>query len=114
MATKIEHYEEERVEDVEIKVSPVNARARLVPRPSEDPADPLNWPMKLKLFILFEVCWLAFVSFNLSILGITQFTYFPGLQLGTWNTSSINPAYSLLAKDLHVTAIQASYQTYGA
>lgn len=63
MATKVEHYDQEQVEDVELKVPAANARARLVPRPSEDPADPLNWPMKLKLLILFEVCWLAFVSF---------------------------------------------------
>lgn len=54
--------ESEQVEDVEVKPSILNARARLDPRPSEDEADPLNWPMNLKLLILFEVCWLACVS----------------------------------------------------
>jgi hypothetical protein len=74
MATKVEHYEQEQVEDVELKVPATNARARLVPRPSEDPADPLNWPMKLKLLILFEVCWLAFVSFTFSNFRFYQLT----------------------------------------
>lgn len=79
MTTKVGHYEEEQVEDVELKVPTTNARARLVPRPSEDPADPLNWPMKLKLLILFEVCWLAFVSFTVSISGSSNLLTSTGL-----------------------------------
>jgi hypothetical protein len=74
MAAKVGHYEQEHIEDVELKVPAANARARLVPRPSEDPADPLNWPMKLKLLILFEVCWLAFVSFASLIFYFPQRT----------------------------------------
>jgi hypothetical protein len=56
--------------DIELKAALANPRAHLVPRPSEDEGDPLNWPMGLKVLILFQVCWLAFVSesaFSLSI-----------------------------------------------
>lgn len=55
------------VEDVELKSATYNPRAHLIPRPSEDEGDPLNWPMKLKLLILFQVCWLAFVSSSLHV-----------------------------------------------
>lgn len=55
------------VEDVELKSAIYNPRAHLIPRPSEDEGDPLNWPMKLKLLILFQVCWLAFVSSSLHV-----------------------------------------------
>ncbi|KAJ5107509.1 MFS general substrate transporter [Penicillium angulare] len=85
---------EERIEninDVEYKAVINNPRSRLVPRPSEDEGDPLNWPMRLKILVLFQVCWLAF--------------------LGTWNTAAINSAYSLLADELHVSEVEASYQT---
>lgn len=57
-------HESEQVEDVELKGASLNARARLDPRPSDDEEDPLNWPLMLKLLILFEVCWLACVSSN--------------------------------------------------
>jgi len=52
----------ENVEDIECKAAVNNPRAHLVPRPSEDEGDPLNWPIGLKILILFQVCWLAFVS----------------------------------------------------
>ena len=61
-ATDLVKQESELIEDVELKPVPTNARARLDPRPSEDEKDPLNWPLNLKLFILFQVCWLACVS----------------------------------------------------
>jgi hypothetical protein len=32
--------------------------------------------------------------------------------LGTINTAIINPAYVPLAKEFHITTVQASYQTY--
>lgn len=54
--------DQEQVEDIELKPTSDNPRVHLVPRPSEDEADPLNWPMKLKILILVQVCWLAFVS----------------------------------------------------
>jgi hypothetical protein len=60
----------EQVEDVELKSTVHNPRANLVPRPSEDEGDPLNWPMKLKVLILIQVCWLAFVSKALHKKGI--------------------------------------------
>ncbi|KAJ5638168.1 MFS general substrate transporter [Penicillium lividum] len=81
----------ESVDDIERKSGADNPRAHLVPRPSEDEGDPLNWPMGLKILILSQVCWLAF--------------------LGTWNTAAINSAYSLLAEDLGISEVQASYQT---
>lgn len=52
----------ENIDDVEYKAAVHNPRAHLVPRPSEDEGDPLNWPIGLKVLILFQVCWLAFVS----------------------------------------------------
>ena len=52
----------ENIEDLELKAVATNPRAHLVPRPSDDDEeDPLNWPLPLKLLILFQVCWLAFV-----------------------------------------------------
>lgn len=62
MATTVKASEEEYIEDVELKAAVMSPRACLVPRPSEDPVDPLNWPLSLKVVVLFEVCWLAFVS----------------------------------------------------
>jgi hypothetical protein len=72
MATTAEQdhpkHDNAEVEDVEeLKSAVYNPRAHLVPRPSEDEGDPLNWPMKLKLLILFQVCWLAFVSLSLHV-----------------------------------------------
>ena len=51
----------EDIEDIEEKAVIINPRALLVPRPSEDEKDPLNWPRGLKVLVLFQVCWLAFV-----------------------------------------------------
>ncbi|OAA68636.1 Major facilitator superfamily domain, general substrate transporter [Niveomyces insectorum RCEF 264] len=84
----------EHVEDMEAKEKieiPTHERYHLVPRPSERPEDPLNWPLSLKIGILLQVCWLA--------------------ALGTWNTSVINPAYAPLSADLHIPETHASYQT---
>lgn len=55
--------DDEQVEDLALKGVSNNRRAHLVPRPSEDEADPLNWPMKLKILVLVQVCWLAFVGY---------------------------------------------------
>ncbi|CAK7235432.1 hypothetical protein SBRCBS47491_009291 [Sporothrix bragantina] len=71
--------------------TPTYERYHLVPRPSESPEDPLNWPLSLKIGILLQVCWLA--------------------ALGTWNTAVINPAYAPLSEDLHIPETHASYQT---
>ncbi|KAH8682693.1 MFS general substrate transporter [Xylariales sp. PMI_506] len=66
-------------------------RSTFLPRPSDDPNDPLNWPLWLKIGILLQVCLLA--------------------ALGTLNTAIINPAYTPLAKEFEITTVRASYQT---
>ncbi|KAL9097140.1 MAG: hypothetical protein Q9165_000567 [Trypethelium subeluteriae] len=63
----------------------------LIPQPSSDPADPLNWPMALKIAILLQVCLLG--------------------ALGGLNTAIINPAYGPMAKELGISTVTASYQT---
>lgn len=71
MATTVDEdysrHDQEQIEDVELKAAVNNPRAHLVPRPSEDEDDPLNWPMSLKVLILIQVCWLAFVSLMITI-----------------------------------------------
>ncbi|KAH8655404.1 MFS general substrate transporter [Xylariales sp. PMI_506] len=66
-------------------------RSTFLPRPSNDPNDPLNWPLTLKVAVLAQVSLLA--------------------ALGTLNTSIINPAYTPLAKEFGITTVRASYQT---
>ncbi|KAI9688363.1 MAG: hypothetical protein M1822_001312 [Bathelium mastoideum] len=63
----------------------------LIPQPSNDPADPLNWPMGLKIGILVQICLLG--------------------ALGGLNTAIINPAYGPMAKELGISTVTASYQT---
>lgn len=63
----------------------------LVPQPSDDPGDPLNWPKWLKIYIALLISLLGFVA-----------------QLGS---ALINPAFVQMSKDLHVTVEQASYCT---
>ncbi|KAL9064914.1 MAG: hypothetical protein Q9157_007656 [Trypethelium eluteriae] len=65
----------------------------LIPQPSNDPADPLNWPLALKIAILVQICLLG--------------------ALGGLNTAIINPAYGPMAKELGISTVTASYQTYG-
>ncbi|RAO72324.1 uncharacterized protein BHQ10_008336 [Talaromyces amestolkiae] len=66
-------------------------RDTFLPRPSDDPNDPLNFPLWLKIAILIQVCLLA--------------------SLGTLNTAIINPAYGPLAAEFGITTVRASYQT---
>ncbi|KAK0337238.1 hypothetical protein LTR91_004258 [Friedmanniomyces endolithicus] len=68
-----------------------NPYEELSPRPSDDPKDPLNWPLSLKIACLLQVGLLA--------------------GLGGVNTAIINPAYTPMAKDLHISVVHASYQT---
>ncbi|KAJ7590079.1 MFS general substrate transporter [Mycena floridula] len=63
----------------------------LIPQPSNDPSDPLNWPQWLKVAILLQVSALAL--------------------LGPLNQAVINPAYVPLAAHFHKTVVEASYQT---
>ncbi|KIX03269.1 uncharacterized protein Z518_06821 [Rhinocladiella mackenziei CBS 650.93] len=66
-------------------------REPLTPLPSDDPRDPLNWPMWLKIVILVQTSLLA--------------------AIGGLNTASINPAYLLLAEEFNISKVTASYQT---
>ncbi|KAF8143827.1 MFS general substrate transporter [Mycena galopus ATCC 62051] len=63
----------------------------LIPQPSADPSDPLNFPQWLKVAILLQVSFLA--------------------GLGPLNQAVINPAYVPLAAHFHKTTVVASYQT---
>ncbi|KAF2103119.1 MFS general substrate transporter [Rhizodiscina lignyota] len=61
----------------------------LHPQPSSDPRDPLNWNKWFKLWVLFQVSLLSFLS------PFTQ--------------AVINAAYIPLSKAMHITVQQASY-----
>ncbi|KAJ7223894.1 MFS general substrate transporter [Mycena haematopus] len=63
----------------------------LIPQPSSDPSDPLNFPQWLKIAILLQVSFIA--------------------GLGPLNQAMINPAYVPLAAHFHKTTVVASYQT---
>ncbi|EIM91356.1 MFS general substrate transporter [Stereum hirsutum FP-91666 SS1] len=60
----------------------------LSPQPSDDPEDPLNWPLLYRIFVLIQVSLLA--------------------TLGTFNTAIINPAYGELAEEFGITTVQAT------
>ena len=77
------------INDVEHGILPEQG---LNPKPTSDPSDPLNWPLGLKIACLLQVSLLA--------------------ALGGLNTAIINPSYVPMAKELHITTVQASYQTY--
>ncbi|KAF7320698.1 MFS general substrate transporter [Mycena chlorophos] len=61
----------------------------LIPQPSDDPEDPLNWSPSQKYLI---VAVAALVSFS-----------------GLFSLACMNPAYAQVGLALHVTAIEASY-----
>nr|GAT59083.1 MFS general substrate transporter [Mycena chlorophos] len=63
----------------------------LIPQPSSDPSDPLNFPQWLKIAILLQVSFLV--------------------GLGPFNQAVINPAYVPLGIHFHKTTVVASYQT---
>ncbi|KAK4954880.1 hypothetical protein LTR10_007072 [Elasticomyces elasticus] len=63
----------------------------LVPQPSDHPDDPLNFSRWFKVYIAVLISGLAFIA-----------------QAGA---GFINPAFRLLAKDLDVTVVEASYCT---
>ncbi|KAK5684095.1 hypothetical protein LTS10_003959 [Elasticomyces elasticus] len=63
----------------------------LVPQPSDHPDDPLNFSRWFKIYIAVLISGLAFIA-----------------QAGA---GFINPAFRLLAKDLGVTVVEASYCT---
>ncbi|KAF2157059.1 MFS general substrate transporter [Myriangium duriaei CBS 260.36] len=63
----------------------------LRPQPSDDPKDPLNWPLPLKIWVLFQVSFLAF--------------------LGPFTQAVVNSAFALVAKSFHISVTRASYVT---
>ncbi|KAK6967127.1 MFS general substrate transporter [Favolaschia claudopus] len=63
----------------------------LIPQPSDDPSDPLNFPQWLKVAILLQVSFLAL--------------------LGPLNQATVNPAFVPLAAHFHISTVEASYQT---
>ncbi|KAJ7180796.1 MFS general substrate transporter [Mycena filopes] len=63
----------------------------LIPQPSDDASDPLNFPQWLKIAVLLQVSFLAL--------------------LGPLNQATVNPAFVPLAQHFHITTVVASYQT---
>ncbi|KXL42978.1 hypothetical protein M433DRAFT_58968 [Acidomyces richmondensis BFW] len=63
----------------------------LRPQPTDDPLDPLCWPYWLKIGVLLQVSFLAF--------------------LGPFCQAVINSAFVPLAKSMHITVTVASYNT---
>ncbi|KAL9616446.1 MAG: hypothetical protein Q9160_008698 [Pyrenula sp. 1 TL-2023] len=63
----------------------------LRPQPTDDPRDPLNWNPWLKLWVLFQVSFLAF--------------------LGPFTQAMFNSAFVPFAKELHTSVVRASYQS---
>lgn len=61
----------------------------LVPQPSGNPDDPLNWSPTLKLLVALQVSWLAF--------------------LGPMASAVANPAFVLLGAAFDITPVEASY-----
>jgi len=96
---------ESEVKEVPAKLDPHGYPLR--PQPTSDPKgaearyfsnltyssaiDPLNWNWWLKIWVLFQVSFLAFLG--------------PGTQ------ALINSSYVPLAKSEHITVVRASYQT---
>ena len=87
-------YEEKAGEDVtktapSAKLDPHGFPLR--PQPTDDPLDPLNWPYAVKLAVLIQVSFLAF--------------------LGPFCQAVINSAFVPLAKAMHISVVVASYNT---
>lgn len=50
-----------------------DGRTILIPQPTDEPADPLNWPNRKKHLILAIIAWVAFLAdFSSSTSTITQ------------------------------------------
>ncbi|ETS83221.1 hypothetical protein PFICI_05097 [Pestalotiopsis fici W106-1] len=62
----------------------------LVPQPTDRKDDPLNWSPYLKLLVLLQVSWLAF--------------------LGPLAAAVINPAFVPLSNEFGITPVQATYE----
>ena len=62
----------------------------LVPQPSDNKDDPLNWSSAMKLLVVLQVSWLAF--------------------LGPMSAAVANPAFVPLSKAFDITIVEASYE----
>ncbi|OCT49152.1 MFS general substrate transporter [Cladophialophora carrionii] len=82
---------EKAVEDGQDTLDSSKYGGPLDARNSEDKNDPLYWPYWLKVYLAFMVSGLGFVN-----------------QLGS---ALINPAFVVIAEDLHISVEQASYCT---
>jgi MFS family permease len=61
----------------------------LLPQPSDFPNDPLNWSPALKLAVVLQVSWLAF--------------------LGPMAAAVANPAFVVIGRAFSITTVEASY-----
>ena len=84
-------------------------REFLNPRPSEDPHDPLNWPLWLKVGSCTAAVLCQMEADHVQILVLTQTSLLAAI--GGLNTAAINPALVLLAQDFGISKVTASYQT---
>ncbi|KAJ9493834.1 hypothetical protein LTR99_011156 [Exophiala xenobiotica] len=82
----------------------------LRPQPSDDPLDPLNWSWWWKLATLLQVSFLAFLGpFTQGyIVSVVQH---PNMAWVGVDRPQQNPAYAPLARSMHITITEASYQT---
>lgn len=80
----------------------------LSPQPADDPADPLNWPLSLKVdaILRFDLESRADHEQIGILLQVGLLAALPGI-----NVAAINPAILQISKELHVSKINASYQT---
>ena len=62
----------------------------LSPQPSDNKDDPLNWSPTLKLLVVLQVSWLAF--------------------LGPMSAAVANPAFVPLSKAFDISIVEASYE----
>jgi hypothetical protein len=62
----------------------------LVPQPSDHKDDPLNWSTGLKLAVVLQVSWLAF--------------------LGPMSAAVANPAFVPLSEAFDISVVEASYE----
>jgi multidrug resistance protein len=85
-------------------------RDTFLPRPSDDPNDPLNFPLWLKVRCLPNSKLLILdTEYHLQITILIQVCLLACI--GTLNTAIINPAYGPLSEEFGITTVRASYQT---
>lgn len=81
------------------------------PQPSNDPADPMNWPLALKVQYrtrMFEA-WVKHLLILPKVGVLVQVCLLAAV--GPLNTAIINPAYVPMAQEFGISTVRASYQT---